>query len=74
MRDAELGMRDLEGEWRSVDPPRCVVCEDVIGVYEPLVHIGGGAATRTSRAARPEICSNGRCYHLDCYAQVADES
>ena len=56
-----------EGEWRFVEPPRCPVCDDIIGVYEPLVHIGDEFATRTSRAADPEICSTGRCFHLDCY-------
>jgi hypothetical protein len=61
-----------DGEWRYVEPPRCPVCDDVIGVYEPLVHLDGGSPTRTSRAAQPEICSNGHCYHLNCYEQLAE--
>lgn len=56
-----------------MEPPRCSVCDDVIGVYEPLVHLGD-FATRTSRAVEPEICSNGQCYHLACYEQLADEA
>jgi hypothetical protein len=50
------------------------VCDDVIGVYEPLMHLGGGFATRSSRAAEPEICSNGQCFHLVCYERLADEA
>lgn len=60
-------MGQTEGEWRFVDPPRCSACDDIIGVYEPLVHVGDDFAERTSRAASPEICSPGRCFHLDCY-------
>ena len=56
-----------------MDPPRCPICNDVIGVYEPLMHLGAGFATRTSRGAEPEICSDGACYHLECYQRVADE-
>ena len=66
-------MGHRQGEWRYVEPPRCPVCDDVIGVYEPLMHLGGDLATRTSRAANPEICSSGKCFHLECYERVADE-
>jgi hypothetical protein len=61
------------GEWRFVEPPRCPVCNDIVGVYEPLVHLGGGLATRSSRAAQPEICSSGECFHLACYERILDE-
>lgn len=66
-------MEHRPGEWRLVERPRCQACEDVIGVYEPLVHLGDGFATRTSRAAEPEICSSGQCFHLECYEQLADD-
>lgn len=47
---------------------RCARCRDVIGVYEPLVHVIGGRARRTSRAAEPTIVVEaGLLYHLDCY-------
>lgn len=59
---------------RYVEPPRCPICNDVIGVYEPLMHLGGGFATRTSRGAEPEICSSGECYHLECYERCADKA
>ena len=50
-------------------------CDDVIGVYEPLVNLSGGAAWRTSRAAEPAVsCSNGQCYHLDGYERLVGES
>ena len=56
-----------------MEPPRCPVCDDIIGVYEPLVHLAGDFATRSSRAAEPEICSNGQCFHLSCYERSVDE-
>jgi hypothetical protein len=66
-------MEDFQEEWCVAEPPRCWVCNDVIGVYEPLVHFSGGSATRTSRAVQPEICSSGHCFHLACYVPFADE-
>ena len=47
---------------------RCAGCGDVIGVYEPLVHVVGAVARRTSRAADPDLAraERGSCYHLDC--------
>ena len=54
--------------------PRCGACRDVIGVYEPLVHVFDGLARRTSRAAEPHIQLSGtRCYHLACYEKLEDE-
>jgi hypothetical protein len=55
--------------------PRCTACNDVIGVYEPLVHTFGGFAHRTSRAVEPGVfASGGECYHLDCYKRLHGES
>ena len=55
-------------------PLRCAECDDVIGVYEPLVHVCGGAARRTSCAADPEVsCASGRRYHLTCYERLLEE-
>ncbi len=73
MTDAEPGMGHPPGEWRFVEPPRCPVCDDIIGVYEPLMHLGCNVATRSSRAAEPEICSSGQCYHLACYERWVDK-
>jgi hypothetical protein len=54
--------------------PRCGACNDVIGVYEPLVEVFAGLTRRTSRAAEPDIdCSDGRCYHLGCYQSLGGE-
>lgn len=48
--------------------PRCARCGDVIGVYEPLVHVREALVRRTSRAAEPQIVSaSGAVYHEDCY-------
>jgi hypothetical protein len=47
---------------------RCSDCEEVIGVYEPLVLVMGGHARTTSRAAEPKLQSSfGTYYHRDCY-------
>ncbi len=53
-----------------MEPPRCPVCDDIIGVYEPLMHLGGDVATRSSRAAEPAICLSGQCYHPACYERL----
>jgi hypothetical protein len=56
-------------------PPRCAACDDVIGVYEPLVHTFGAFVRRTSRAVEPGVfASEGECYHLDCYERLIGES
>jgi hypothetical protein len=36
---------------------RCAHCQQVIGVYEPLVTMVSGRARETSRAAEPELAS-----------------
>jgi len=52
----------------------CGACGDVIGVYEPLVHLHRGLALHTSRAAEPGIsAARGRCYHLACYEALDDQ-
>ena len=46
----------------------CARCGQVIGVYEPLVHVIDGVAHKTSRAAEPQL-AQGRAdafYHLAC--------
>lgn len=55
-------------------PLRCVRCGDVIGVYEPLVHVVGGVAHRTSRAARPDIVHARPVYHAACWALDSTEA
>jgi hypothetical protein len=48
---------------------RCAKCGGVIGVYEPLVHVVGGIAHKTSRAADPALADAepGSCYHVACW-------
>lgn len=36
-------------------PAQCAVCNDVIGVYEPLFVIQAGSARRTSLAREPQL-------------------
>ena len=46
----------------------CALCRDVIGVYEPLVHVLGGLVSRTSLAAEPGVAiAGGERYHAGCY-------
>jgi hypothetical protein len=48
--------------------PRCERCSDVIGIYEPLVHVHVGIVRRTSRAKEPDIGAlSGVFYHGNCY-------
>lgn len=46
----------------------CAACGQVIGVYEPLVHVIAGVAHKTSRAADPHLAQSqsDACYHLAC--------
>jgi len=48
---------------------RCTHCGEVIGVYEPVIHVVGGRPEKTSRAAEPSLStgSAGPIYHLLCY-------
>jgi hypothetical protein len=53
---------------------RCHHCDDVIGVYEPMIVLTDGQARNTSRAAEPdERGSRGECYHRACFTQVHGE-
>jgi hypothetical protein len=57
------------------DRPRCAACQDVIGVYGPLVHVLAGLAWRTSRAAEPDIATAaGMLFHLSCYELLGAET
>ncbi len=46
----------------------------MLGVYEPIMHVLGGYARVTSRAAEPGVSSaEGQCYHADCYQRLVGE-
>jgi hypothetical protein len=54
--------------------PRCGVCNDVIGVYEPLVRVLEDSVRHTSRAAEPlHPYAGERLYHLACYESLDHE-
>ena len=54
---------------------RCFHCEDVIGVYEPLIAVVGRWTCVTSKAAEPNIADQAdACYHAACYEQVLANS
>lgn len=52
---------------------RCRHCNDVIGVYEPMIVLKDGQAHETSRAVEQDTGPIGECYHQECYAQVQGE-
>ena len=53
----------------SPDVPRCALCNEVLGVYEPIVLIDGdGEQTRTTRAAG-ELPDGRTAVHEECYAR-----
>jgi hypothetical protein len=48
-----------------------MACGDVVGVYEPVVHLFGGFAWGTSRAAEPGVATaGGELYHAACYERL----
>jgi hypothetical protein len=48
--------------------PRCVVCGEVIGSYEPMILVQDGKPRKTSTAAEREgAWQTGECYHAACY-------
>jgi hypothetical protein len=51
--------------------PRCEICGEPVGVYEPLVKVDGERVCRTSRAAAPDLSwgEDGACYHARCFDQ-----
>jgi len=65
-------MSSAEPQPRNHSFPSCARCEDVIGVYEPLVKVAGDMAYRTSRAAEPTIAAeDGLLYHGHCYDSIS---
>lgn len=48
--------------------PTCVVCGDVLGVYEPVIVVGAGQPPRrTSRAAEGRWDADVTAMHEQCY-------
>lgn len=55
--------------------PRCIDCQETIGVYEPLVVLADDEARETSRAAEPRALEPGvRCYHRSCFERTDDRA
>lgn len=49
---------------------RCAHCQEVIGVYEPLIVLDAGEPRETSRAAEPMLPLDGaEHYHRTCYLE-----
>jgi hypothetical protein len=53
-------------------PPRCPICGEPLGMYEPIVDVDGDRVRRTSRAAEPDLSCGGAgsCYHARCFEQA----
>ena len=52
----------------------CRHCEDVIGVYEPMIVLCNEHARRTSRAAEPDVGEKiGEYYNHACFVRVHGE-
>jgi hypothetical protein len=50
---------------------RCQQCDDVIGVYEPMIVFSDKQARGTSRAAEQAAGGPvGECYHQACYLRI----
>ena len=49
-------------------PPRCLKCDEPIGVYEPMMVLVDGGARETSRAREPLVLESAdSCFHRDCF-------
>lgn len=56
-----------DGPRASEGRPRCRHCNDVLGVYEPIILLINGEPPRlTSQAATP-LPPNGVAFHQDCF-------
>jgi hypothetical protein len=46
-------------------PPRCELCGEVTGVYEPLIYVHANGVHESSRAANPGLSAgaSGSLYH-----------
>jgi hypothetical protein len=54
----------------SKQTPRCRHCEEVIGMYEPVVTLVEGTPLRTSRLAAPAgQLASWPCFHSDCFEE-----
>ena len=72
--ESESGVEATANHFSSDGAPRCGACNDVIGVYEPLVHVLDGSVRHTSRAAEPLLAYPGEgLYHLRCYESLDPE-
>jgi hypothetical protein len=59
-----------------VEAPHCRYCDDVIGVYEPVILRLPDGDLRTSRLAEPDLFTSERdWYHEHCFglADTVDE-
>jgi len=54
---------------QGAEPLRCVHCQELIGIYEPMVVVADGVPVRTSGAALSgdELLA-GEHFHSDCFA------
>ncbi len=53
-------------------PPRCGICGEIMGVYEPLVCVINGVPRETSRAGDPLLARSAEvCYHAACCQEDA---
>jgi hypothetical protein len=58
-----------ETQRATLPPPRCELCGEVIGVYEPLIYVHANGVHESSRAASPGLSAgaSGSLYHAACY-------
>jgi hypothetical protein len=55
-------------------PLRCQHCNDVIGMYEPMIVLADGDVRESSRTAEKDSpLAMGACYHRACYVEASDQ-
>lgn len=68
------GARPILREMAEEERPTCPVCNDVIGVYEPILVVGHESGPPTSLAREPWLRAD-RCelMHAACVREPADD-
>jgi hypothetical protein len=54
-------------EMGTGERPRCTICHEIVGVYEPVLVVGQEPSRPTSLASDPQLSNNGcQLMHLAC--------
>lgn len=71
-RDWVLNLAAMEASTANIygSVPRCAICNEAIGVYEPAFVIECGKTRRTSLAREPMLSGHSTLVHRNCAPEV----